>query len=98
MQISLAGVQPVYSGVPDNEVAEFKTIPTGSGSIHTIQCTGLTGQTGVIDGSLDGVNWVNLVTFNIENDSDILTVILQFLYLNIRVTGDANVIIVRGAA
>lgn len=94
--IEIASAQPVFNGVPDD--SESRIVRTGGGSIYGFQCTGLTGQTATVQGSLDGTNWVDIISFEIESDSDVLPAQRQFVYSWLQVSGDATLVIVRSAA
>ncbi|MFV0410099.1 MAG: hypothetical protein ACK5LJ_10525 [Paracoccus sp. (in: a-proteobacteria)] len=71
---------------------------SGSGSVFTIVATGQIGQSATVQGSIDAETWVDIVSFNIEAEGEVLSSVLQFSYKYLQVIGDAEVKISRGSA
>lgn len=73
-------------------------IVTGSGSVFTYTCSGQAGQTGKVRGSIDGVDWVDIVEFTIDTDGQVLSDVKQHTFPRLEFSGNARLKAARGGA
>lgn len=64
---------------------------TNTGTKHVYVATGSVGQTATVSGSLDGVIWVEIVSFEIEETDVPLSVALDHVWPLQKITGNATV-------
>lgn len=70
----------------------------GSGSIFTYQSVGNAGQTSRVQGSNDGLNWSDIVTFSHESSNQVLSKVRQHTFCYLKTDGDATLELKRGGA
>lgn len=77
---------------------ENEYITNGGGSVFTYTCSGLAGQTGKVRGSIDGVDWVDIVEFTIDTDGQVLSDVKQHTFPRLEFSGSARLKAARGNA
>ena len=95
MKIAVVKNQIIYDGTANRLNPEMR-FDYGVGTVYTMVATGTAGQTAKLQGSIDGEHWVDIVTFSIEANTDVLSSVQQFSYAYLQVTGDATLKIAKG--
>lgn len=90
--INLDGVQVIFDGVASATPIRV----SGRGSRYMAVCSGTVGQTSKLQGSIDGIKWIDIVDFTIESSITPLSEPLEFYYPLLQVTGTATLKIARG--
>lgn len=87
-------VHTVFSGRIADQVI-LKDL-NGSGACFTYVASGAAGETATVQGSVDGVVWIDVLTLTVTDKPDVATV--QHVYRWLRFGGNAHLGIARGAA
>ncbi|WP_111861151.1 hypothetical protein [Acinetobacter sp. CFCC 10889] len=95
MKIAVVKNVLVYDGTASNSNPDMR-FDYSIGTVYTMVATGTAGQTVKLQGSIDNEHWVDIVTFTIEADTDVLSSVQQFSYAYLQVTGDATLKIAKG--
>lgn len=92
--LKVCRVHTVFSGRIADQVI-LKDL-NGSGTYFTYVASGAAGETAVIEGSVDGVVWVDVLALTVTDKPDMATV--QHVFRWLRFSGSAHLGIARGAA
>ena len=88
--IRLTGNEVVQQGIPSGSMVPYAV---GEGSLYTVVLSGTTGQTGTIEGSVDGQVWALLTTLTVgaSNAPDWDVIRHSFPYLRINSLGSVAI-------